>query len=505
MNEHLQAQYSTEVEKTAERITDPRELPEAGFQSYEKLKNNSVAEKPVFLSGEIRNPRLEYSGLKNLADMDQGILNLYDAIETIKTIEPDEGKVEAYSSSLSFRMAEMEYIKLLARLNFVVSEDGDESTVRELIDQVRQLGAELYGEPEQGLRDSTFATIRKVIEGKQLSASAQALYDDLNNGFSWGDVAVDALPSPENTKELPSFEHPSLNWAGEIILEKNAVFAKIVEEYFDAKVAEHGEGYSASPEDVLELIKIILVTLDPDNESGIDAVLDPEATSLSWSSPELLVKVGANRAVIKTANKLFVKSLHEVIIHAGRAVNGFKSELSVLGTGLFTNTERQDYLTFEEGFGVTTEEIVGDVKPEWKGLKLSHYTSIALAERGDDFRSVFETSWRYRLLMDLKDGEEVTEEMITKKQALIYPSIVRVFRGMPQDLKAKYPDMPSLTFNKDLAYLNGRVLAMNHIAELYETKDTEGLLDLFLAKYDPTVPEQKALFEKYKKYQQIDI
>ena len=60
-----------------------------------------------------------------------------------------------------------------------------------------------------------------------------------------------------------------------------------------------------------------------------------------------------------------------------------------------------------------------------------------------------------------------------------------------------YPDIPPLTFNKDLAYLSGRVLAMNHIAELYETRDEAGLMRLFTAKYDPTIPEQKEIVETY--------
>src|SRR5690606_37127534 len=96
-----------------------------------------------------------------------------------------------------------------------------------------------------------------------------------------------------------------------------------------------------------------------------------------------------------------------------------------------------------------------------------------------------------RLLMSLENhDQEVTDGMIKKYQSAAYTSTVRIFRGTPTTLSEQYPDIKPLTFNKDLAYLNGRVIAMNYIRELYENKDVDGLMRLFEAKYDPTIPEQ---------------
>lgn len=165
----------------------------------------------------------------------------------------------------------------------------------------------------------------------------------------------------------------------------------------------------------------------------------------------------------------------------------------MLGTGLFTNTSRPDYLTFEEGFATTVEEAVSEAEPQWDGSKLGHYLSITLAQNGGDFRSVFETSWRYRLLMKVKSGEDVTEEMIAKERATTYTACVRVFRGNQTNIQDIAPGVRPLTFNKDLAYLEGRVIAMRHIGELHRNQDEEGLDRLFKAKYDPTNPVQNAL------------
>ena len=191
-----------------------------------------------------------------------------------------------------------------------------------------------------------------------------------------------------------------------------------------------------------------------------------DKTALSWESSEMAVIVGGKRAPIKTSDELFRKVLHEFGVHGQRSVNGLKTKLPVLGMGLFTNTPRPDYLTFEEGLATTVEEMIGDAVPKWTVVKLGHYINISLAEHGVDFRAVFETAWRYRLLAKLKNNQEVTEEMISKEQRLAYGACVRIFRGTQPDMVDKKPDVAPLTFNKDLAYLEGRVLAMQYLARV---------------------------------------
>lgn len=61
------------------------------------------------------------------------------------------------------------------------------------------------------------------------------------------------------------------------------------------------------------------------------------------------------------------------------------------------------------------------------------------------------------------------------------------------DLADNQPGAVPLTFNKDLAYLEGRVLAMRHLEYLYAGQDVEGVVRLFSGKYDPTNPEQQEL------------
>ena len=477
-------------------IINPINLPEAGFQSYEEFKNNATNLRESFLNDETVNPSLEYTKFKDLSRMDKGILRLFDTVEYVDNHVSNREYVPFIKSSLEFRAAEMEFVKVLARLDFAVNEGADGTDVRELADEARILNEQLYGAPKAEIVDASLNEFWLNIEGKSLSVSARKIYDELAKGFTWHDREIVAFPHATSFEtRLPSFHDESLTWAGEYILEKNADIKALICEFWQSKVDEHGEDYVCHPKDIVEAFEDVLSLLDPESDSGVSIILDPDATALSWESPLMAVKVGAKRGPIQSHEVLFEKVLHELRVHGGRAINGLKTELPVLGTGLYTETERPDYLTFEEGFATTVEEVVSDKEPKWDGLKIAYYVNIALAKNGSDFRSVFENSWRYQLLMKLESDVEVTNQMVKSARATAYSMCVRIFRGTPTNLTEKF-GIPPLTFNKDLAYLEGRVLAMTHIAQLFVNEDEEGLDRLFLAKYDPTNPVQDAVVRK---------
>ena len=474
-------------------LINPVNLPEAAFQSYEEFKNNATDQKDAFISSEIDNPDLNYSKFKDISNLDKGILKLANTVKTVETLNLKPDYENATKSSLEFRMAEMEYVKLLARIDFVAHESADQDVLRELTEEAKSLNEALYGAPKQEIVDAALNEIFTRVDNKVLSPSAQKIYDELNNGFMWKDEQIAPLSRSSDTEaKLPSFEDESLAWAGEHIVEKNAHLHALVESFWQSKVEEYGDSYTCASDDIEEAFDHALSLLDPERKSGISVVMDPEATALSWDSATLSVKIGAKRKAIVNSEVLFEKILHELQVHGGRAINGLKTDLPVLGTGLFTETSRPDYLTFEEGFATTIEEVVSGERPEWGANKLTYYLNIALAKEGRNFRSVFETAWRYQLLMGVKDNAEVTGDMIQKQKSLAYGRCVRIFRGTQTDLGDKF-DIQSMTYNKDLAYLEGRVIAMDYISKLYETKDMDGLDRLFMAKYDPTNPTQDAI------------
>lgn len=481
--------------RTIEEIINPHNLPEAGFQSYTELVNNAHDQREDFIAGKFRNPRFEHSHFRDMSALDRGIIALGQAREAVNNSESNSVFCEAIDSSLEFRMAEMGYIKLLGQLEFLCREGGSREEIDNIREQARLLGHELYGQPQPEIRDAVFNELWDILDAKTYHPTAQALYDDLANGFNWQGQAIPAmLRAEDRDARLPRFEdNQALEWAGEQIVAHNADIQALVQEFWDQKVAEYGEGYICCPGDIVEVFQAVINLRDPDHTSGVTVKLIENKTALSWESPEMAVLVGDRRLPITTSDELFRKVLHEFGVHGQRSVNGLKTKLPILGTGLFTDTPRPDYLTFEEGLATTVEEMIGDTVPKWTAAKLGHYINISLAEQGADFRAVFETVWRYRLLAKLKNNQEVTQEMINKEQRMAYGSCVRIFRGTQPDMADRPPGVAPLTFNKDLAYLEGRVLAMRHLESLYANQDVDGVTRLFAGKYDPTNPKQQEL------------
>ena len=139
--------------RTIEKIINPKNLPEAGFQSYTELVNNALDQREDFIAGEFRNPRLEHSRFRDMSALDRGIIALGQAREEAANREPDSVFRGAIDSSLGFRMAEMEYVKLLGRLEFLHDEGASLEELDEVQEQVPQLGHELYGQPQPEIRD----------------------------------------------------------------------------------------------------------------------------------------------------------------------------------------------------------------------------------------------------------------------------------------------------------------------------------------------------------------
>jgi len=476
-------------------IINPLNLPEAGFQSYREFVNNATEQRDNFLAGKVRNPHFTYPKFYQLSRMDKGIISLSKGRDEVDRSGSSQEVRDATNSSLEFRMAEMEFVKMCARLDYLAKNEGSKEDISQLGEEIRKLNAELYGVPKFEIADAALNELYGIIESKLRHPSAEKIYQELISGN--GCIALPRAKNPEI--RLPRFENnEALEWASEQVWEQNSDIIALVEAYWEQAIEEEGEDYVCSPEDIVEVFQCVIDMRDPSGESGVSVKLVEGKTSLSWESPEMAVCVGANRAAIKSADGLARAVLHEFGVHGQRAVNGLQSELPVLGTGLYTNTSRPDYLTFEEGLATTVEEMMGDEVPKWTAIKLGHYINVYLAEQGADFRDVFETAWRYRLLANLGNNTEVTSEQIDKEKRRAYLACVRIFRGMQPDLQEKTGvSTKPLTFNKDLAYLEGRVLAMRHLEELYENKDAEGLARLFAGKYDPTNPVQAKLAEKY--------
>ncbi len=480
----------TERKASIVELINPVRLPEAAFQSYEKLTNNSVQEREPFLNGASRNPDFRYNNLRELSDMDQGILKLAETLEDVDRLEPNEKIREVIKSSLRYRIAEMEYIKKLGQLDYVFHETGDREYLAELVSEVTEASEALYGEVDPTIRDASLNSVWQKISTVSWHGKARQLADDLEHGFvsAEGFVISPMRRADDPEARFPEFDE-STEWAGEHFQEKNADIQMLLQEFWDNKVPEHGEDYACMPSDIAEAFRLAFQYRDPENRSGVRVILAEGKTALSWESPQMAVLVGGDRAPIPTPEMLFTRYTHEGG-HGEKTINGLKTDVPVLGLGMYTDTPNPDYLTFEEGYLTVIESAMDGSQLPWQGAAMNYTLGIAFAAEGDDFRNVFEKTWRYNLLQEIDDDTDVTDEMMQKARTAAYTSTVRIFRGTPTALGEQLQGAPVPTYNKDLAYLRGKVIAMEYIKQAFQGKDT-GMLDFaMMGKFDPTNPLQ---------------
>ena len=428
--------------------------------------------------------------------MDQAIASLVEAKQRVAFVEQDPERLAVINSTIDYRMAEMEYVKLLSRLDRLVHESGDMDEAREVALQVKEASERLYGEVDPEIRDMCLNTIWQNLDGKQFQGNAKQLYDDLRNGFTMAEgYEISAMRRSDNTEVMfPEFGEAAV-WAGEHFQDKNADIFALAEEFWSQRVAEKGENFVCSTDDMIEFLEAVVRMRDPENIAEIVVSRKPKSIALSWNSSNMTIYVGeefGNRDVpIDTAMIMATRTLHEFGHHGQTAINGLKTDLPVLGTGLYTDTPSPDYLSFEEGFATIIESAIDGDQPEWDGGALSYYLGVAFAAEGDDFRTVFEKTWRYIVLQEITEDQEVRDEAIKDAQRKAYMRCSRIFRGNPTDAGNQLGVVP--TFNKDLAYISGKIKAMEYIKHAYEQGSTAYLDLVLLGKIDPTNPTHLAI------------
>lgn len=489
-------------------LLHPRTTPEMGFQSYEQFGGDGKerkAQQEAFLSGNVRNPVLDYPKLDEADQaMPQGIRRLEGVLSATNTLDEDARAV--IWDSASYRMAEMYFVQQAALLNRSATLGPDNKRFQRAAADFKELNEQLYGAPEQEIVEMVLGEIWAQIDEKNLTGEAAKITDELRNGATLqvGEETVMLQPLPRSETRLPELDVEVLSKLREYLLEKNRDVVDMVQDYWDtvvvprARAEEAGTDPAFEVADMEHLFKAVHDMRDPEDTSGVSIIVDPNASQLSWSTPDMAVKIGGKRSPIESPEDMTAKIIHEYIVHGGRAIKGLQTDMPALGTGLFTEAdegEDADYLTFEEGFASLCEIAMRNEGEEWKPLHVSRYLAIAMAYQGADFREIHETLWRVRSLMSINGGDAIPEKVKTKESKQAYWNCERTFRGTPSDMPSG--ERPAIAFTKDLGYLKGKISGMEYLKEHID--DTEAMDLLFAAKGDPLNHRQAAIVAKYAK------
>ena len=507
-------------------ILTPSKLEGLGYGIYTSFENNALDEdvKNAFMNGEVRNPVLEYPGLSSegaskLQRMHDELGDALDQAVEASDVFAEPARREAVESTVRYQQRALEYGLVLAEINELSNklrigglDDEGKAELQEKLELSRQMNQELYGRLDEKDGNAILRTIWNRVDGRLAPGGdlkgdrrAEALYAELNCGFTLNDYEIAGLPRKFETENeymssqgLPKFNEGEpgkvLDWVGEHFNANYGWMRQAIEAKWQDKQEVHGEEYAATPAEVVEFFEDIINLDGPNREHGVQVEVKPGANALSWNANMRAVRVGENRTPFKNPEALYQKVLHEYAVHGGRSLNGFKTGLPIMGTGVYTKDDEgkwSSYGVFEEGFATLVEASVADKKPDWTVVNLAKPLGIALAE----------LTWRYAALMNAKkaQGEDqatVSDELIEKSQDTTYRQALRIFRGNQLDLAEHGIDNVPVTYNKDLSYFTGRMKAMDYMVELYEQGDTDGLDGLLEAKIDPTVPEQADLVRR---------
>lgn len=339
-------------------------------------------------------------------------------------------------------------------------------------DRFTQAAVELYGEPEAAevirLVSAEYTMLLR-LQGKE-GISQQHLNFLLDTYRSM----VTEQPKANSAEAEVEQEKKAIQEYGKVILEKYQPLFDLVDKSGKAEF---------SPTDLQELFSVAIDWLKENDDADWNewTVVDKDGTSLSIEAANRQIKIASRRetATAQGARELIA---HELLVHALRGKNGYKTGDRKLATGL------AGYLDAEEGLGILTEEAVNG---ELSEKVYDRYLDIALALGSVDGvqrtrKEVFDISLARQLIHAQVKGTFNEADLPSLKRR-VWGHVDRIYRGGRGDnLGSK-----QAIFTKDIAYYVGYKHMAKYISgQLASGKSASEIFQyLSQAKFDPNNPQ----------------
>lgn len=374
------------------------------------VPDNADEQKVLFLSGQISKPRHIYSKMEALSD---------DAPQEIREIGAEfasdttltEAQLATYQNFSENYAQKVEFAQLMNRYR-----KSDESGKQEVAGELMKRNIEFYGAPDE-------ATFRSLLK------------DALSKGFASDPNTQAHLLADEVLVPL------HIDYADLLSAERYTP-SEQTREWVRTAATELYEGFIAHVPDQEtisrdELVRIWTTILKDEFGGAADewqVLVEPaKAINVRASEKKIIIPEQKDSYTHKVVEKLTV---HEIGIHAFRAITGASTDIKPLANGLV------DYYDAEEGLGVVMEQALTNT---YREAGAPHYITAGLAHfYGMDFRTLFETRWRINAIGLTDEEGNITEEKIDTARQSAYNQTMRSLRGTDE-----------LPWFKDLAYYNG--------------------------------------------------
>jgi len=346
--------------------------------------------------------------------------------------------------------------------------DSDEKNRDLWASRFTEASIELYGAPEK--KEAT-SLLREEYDLLNTLKDDDGVSQDLVNYLIATYEKI--IPPDTETEEVfnKETERLAIEKYGQAIIGKYQQLFNFVDE-------SESEDFDAAK--LKELFITSLEWLKDNDDKDWDEwkVVEVDGTTVSVNASKKEIKLPSRR---EAASKQDAKGLiaHELLVHALRAKNGYKTGDIELATGV------AGYLDAEEGLGILAEDAVNSELPE---KAYDRYLDIALALGTIDGahmnrKELFKISMaRQTLRAQVKGTFE--EAQLPSMEKRVWTHIDRIYRGGPGDDNGT----EQAIFTKDIAYYVGYKKMAEYITNKLASGDTTDDIFAFLSqgKFDPT-------------------
>jgi len=327
---------------------------------------------------------------------------------------------------------------------------------------------ELYGAPEK--KEATSLLVEEydlLMSLKNKSGISQDLITFLTSAYE------KIIPNKTESQATPNkeAERRAIEQYGQTITGNYQQLFNLVDE------SKADDFDAAALKDLFEKSLEWLKTND-DKDWDEWKVVEVDGTTVSVLASKKEIKLPTRR---EAASRQDAKGLiaHELLVHALRAKNGYKTGVKELATGV------AGYLDAEEGLGILAEDAVNNELPE---KAYDRYVDIALALGTIDGvqinrKELFEISLARQIVRAQLKGT-FDETQLPSMEKRVWTHIDRIYRGGPGDAKG----IKQAIFTKDIAYYVGYKNMAEYItAQLAAGNSAESIFSfLSQGKFDPT-------------------
>ena len=405
------------------------------------VPSNAKEQKNAFLSGETDAPWHVYEKLESTDfaaraeryDELQAEIDANDAIDV-------KYKPACFAALDDYRKAN----RLLWASKLIQDARRDGSDTTELDEEYRRLNRELYGEVDQEVYGYFMKDAVEKLQVRDEDETAGRLLDELRDMVA-GEY--------DSEREYRIFV-PSEQTVKDLTVAAEALYEPLL------KGLPRSGTYGPK-----RLAAAFGRTLQNRMGGAADtwtSTLEPVG-SIEVNAADEHVSVPEDRREA-TAMQVRELKVHELGVHALRAIMGKQTDFALFGVRLGVNTDT------EEGLGTIMQSLVAG--NGYKQAGANAYTLIGYMESGHTFDQTVEMAWRLRALKTHSEtGKPIDQTAMEKARSGAYDAVKRITRGTDR-----------LPLHKDLAYYNGPMAVWRYFEQYGVDELTLSLA--MLGKYD---------------------